>query len=154
MVFKESSESGLSTVGFLTILAAISVSVISGVTFTIKDAEAKVDRSVEFDIKNIAAFVNNKIDAEKPSKDAFIDNAFIGTDDNGVPISETNPLSKGTIMTADGTPEGYCLFASNPGGNITSDTRYVYASSDGGFHVLADGQICTKGLIQTLVSDQ
>lgn len=154
MVIKESSESGVSTIGFLTILAVISVSLISSVSFTIKDAEAKVDRSVEFDIKNMGGFVNNRIAAEDPSEEVLIDNAYIGTDDSGVPTSVNNPLSKGTIMTADGTPGGYCLFASNPAGNLTVDTRYVFASIDGGFHVLADGQFCKKGIIETLVSDQ
>lgn len=154
MVTKESSEDGVSTIGFLTILGLISISLISSITFTIKDAEAKVDRSVEFDIKNMGAYVNNRIAAENPSKETFIDNSYIGTNDSGVPVSETNPLSKGTIMTADGTPEGFCLFSSNPAGNLTSDTRYVFASLDGGFHILADGQFCEKGILETRVSDQ
>lgn len=154
MVFKESSESGLSTMGFITILAAISVSLIGGITFNIKEAEAKVDRSVEFDLKNIANHVNSRIAEEKPSKDTQIDNAYIGTDDSGTPLSENSPLTKRTIMTADGSPKGYCLYSSNPGGNLSKKTRFIYASADGGFHILADGQNCKNGLVETLVSDQ
>lgn len=154
MVFKESSESGLSTMGFITVLATISVSLIGAVTFTIKDAEAKIDRSVEFDIKNIANHVNTRIAEEKPSADVTIDNLYIGTNDSGVPLSENSPLTQGTIMTADGSPKGYCLYSSNPSGNLSKKTRFIYASADGGFHILADGQNCRNGLIETLVSDQ
>lgn len=154
MIFKESSESGLSTIGFVTILATISISMIGAATFAIKDAEAKVDRSVEFDIKNIAAHVNNRIASEQPNEKTLINNTYIGTDDLGVPISDVNPLSKGTTMTADGTPQGFCIFASNPGGDQSAETHFVYASLSGGFRILADGQYCNQGEVQTLVSDQ
>lgn len=152
-VFKKTkSEDGISTLGFVSTLGTIVLCGFAIVTFNINEAQAKVDKSVEFDIKNIAAQTNLKLANEKTV--VPIDNKYIGSNELGLPISETSPISKGTVITASGDSKGYCLFASNPAGESSDENRYVYASNEGGFHILYDGQNCKDGAIKTLIADQ
>lgn len=149
---QRNTEDGISTLGSVSALGAIVLCSITLITFSINEAQAKVDKSVEFDIKNIAAQTNLKISNEQ--KTVIIDNKYIGNNESGLPISDSSPITKGTIITASGDSTGYCLVANNPAGELSAESRYVYASNEGGFHILYDGQNCKDGSIKTLIADQ